>query len=426
MLIGFSKNINSKLLILAIFPIFDPIRKIVDEKREDKYNDNNFFKLFRFYLSYILSIIFIIIIKFRTKDEKMNKLFNKLKNIKFKNKKEEKVDENNDNINKSDGTNWINPQEKVKRDLKKEKITKKIIFIGLLIAILLILNIFNIIFRDKYSDDGWNFVLHIGKQSFGVFFEIIYFIILMMYTMKYKIYRHHFVSLIIILLNLIFLIISFIICFPDCTIQTIIYYFFYSFLFCLYCILGKKYLNLFSNSPYNIMLYIGISSTIILFIYDIIIFSVFNNNDDNNNKYGIIFGFKNMKNKFSIIIFIFDVVFCFFSNIGIWMTIYFYSPFHYIISESISEYLFILYDYILFKRDYKFSDIILYTIIYIINFIFFLIFNEIIILKFCGLNFNIKENIEEREKIDNILAMQNLETSYYSNNSIINDDKNIN
>ena len=41
MLIEFSK-LNSKLLILVIFPIFDPLRKIVDEKREDKYNDNNF------------------------------------------------------------------------------------------------------------------------------------------------------------------------------------------------------------------------------------------------------------------------------------------------------------------------------------------------------------------------------------------------
>ena len=423
MLIGFSK-LNSKLLILAIFPLFEPIRKIFDEKRKDKSKDNNYFKLFRFYLSYVLSFIFVIIIKCRTKNEKEN-IFNRLKNLNFK-KREEKADENIDVV-KRGGLNWINPQDKVKRDLKKEKASKKIIFIGLLIVVLLIQNIFNIIFRDKYSDEGWNFVLHIGKQSFGVFFEIIYFIILGMYVMKYKIYRHHFVSLIVILLNLILLIISFIICFPDCTIQTIIYYFFYSFLFCLFCMIGKKYLNLYANSPYIIMLYIGIISTIILFIFDIIMLSIFNNKDDNNNKYSIIFGFKNMTNLLSILAFVFDIVCYFFSNIGIWMTLYYYSPFHYIISESMSEYLFILYDFLLFKRDYKFSDIILYTIIYIINFVFFLIFNEIIILKFCGLNYNIKENIEEREIIDNILAMQNLETSYYSNNSTNSDDeKNIN
>ena len=418
MLIGFSK-VNSKLLILAIFPLIDPIRKIFDEKREDKSNDNNFFKLFRFYLSYVLSIIFIIIIKFREKDEKRNKIINKLKTINFTKNKDEKVDA------KSDGQSWINPQDKVKSDLKKERVAKKVMYIGFLIAILLILNIFNIIFRDIFSDEGWNFILHIGKQSFGVFFEIIFFITLSIYAMKYKIYRHHFVSLIVILLNLILLMISFIICFPDCTIQTIIYYFFYSFLFCLYCILGKKYLNLFSNSPYNIMLSIGIVSIIILFIFDIIMFSLFDNNDDYINKYGIILGFKKMTNILSIYVFIFDVICNFFSNIGLWLTIYYYSPFHYIISESMSEYLFILYDFIIFKRDYKFSDIILYTIIYIINFTFFLIFNEIIILKFCGLNYNIKENIEEREIIDNILALETLESSYCTNNTTINDDKDI-
>ena len=418
MLIGFSK-VNSKLLILAIFPVIDPIRKIFDEKREDKSNDNNFFKLFRFYLSYVLSIIFIIIIKFREKDEKRNKIINKLKTINFTKNKDEKVEA------KSDGQSWINPQDKVKSDLKKERVAKKVMYIGFLIAILLILNIFNIIFRDIFSDEGWNFILHIGKQSFGVFFEIIFFITLSIYAMKYKIYRHHFVSLIVILLNLILLMISFIICFPDCTIQTIIYYFFYSFLFCLYCILGKKYLNLFSNSPYNIMLSIGIVSLIILFIFDIIMFSLFDNNDNYINKYGIILGFKKMTNILSIYVFIFDVICNFFSNIGLWLTIYYYSPFHYIISESMSEYLFILYDFIIFKRDYKFSDIILYTIIYIINFTFFLIFNEIIILKFCGLNYNIKENIEEREIIDNILALETLESSYCTNNTTINDDKDI-
>jgi hypothetical protein len=416
MLIGFSK-VNSKLLILAIFPVIDPIRKIFDEKREDKSNDNNFFKLFRFYLSYVLSIIFIIIIKFREKDEKRNKIINKLKTINFTKNKDEKVEA------KSDGQSWINPQDKVKSDLKKERVAKKVMYIGFLIAILLILNIFNIIFRDIFSDEGWNFILHIGKQSFGVFFEIIFFITLSIYAMKYKIYRHHFVSLIVILLNLILLMISFIICFPDCTIQTIIYYFFYSFLFCLYCILGKKYLNLFSNSPYNIMLSIGIVSILILFIFDIIMFSLFDNNDNYINKYGIILGFKKMTNILSIYVFIFDVICNFFSNIGLWLTIYYYSPFHYIISESMSEYLFILYDFIIFKRDYKFSDIILYTIIYIINFTFFLIFNEIIILKFCGLNYNIKENIEEREIIDNILALEPIENSYYTSNTIMSDDK---
>ena len=70
-------------------------------------------------------------------------------------------------------------------------------------------------------------------------------------------------------------------------------------------------------------------------------------------------------------------------------------------------------------------DIILYTIIYFINFIFFLVFNEIIILKFCGLDYNIKQNIQKREINDNILALQTLENSYITNNTITSDEKDI-
>jgi hypothetical protein len=154
-------------------------------------------------------------------------------------------------------------------------------------------------------------------------------------------------------------------------------------------------------------------------------FLISDNNDNEINKYGIIIGFRNMTNFPSVLYFIFDVVFYFFSNIGILMTIYYYSPFHYIISESISEYLFILYDFIIYDREYKLIDIILYTIIYFINFIFFLVFNEIMILKFCGLDYNIKQNIQKREINDNILALQTLENSYITNNTITSDEKDI-
>ena len=71
------------------------------------------------------------------------------------------------------------------------------------------------------------------------------------------------------------------------------------------------------------MLSIGIISTIILFIFDIIMISFFDNKDGNNNKYGIIFGFKKMTNLHSLFSFIFDVVCYFFINIGIWMTLYY-------------------------------------------------------------------------------------------------------
>lgn len=417
MLIRFSK-LNIKVLILAIFPVFDPIRKILNELKEGKFHDNNFFKLFRYYLSFVLSFIFIAIIKCRTKEEKIN-IFNKKKNINPKKKEDEKVNKN------SDRHSWINPQEKVKNEIKKVKMIKQIIFVGLLILILLTLNIFNITFRYEYTEEGWDFILIIGKQSFGVFFEIIYFILLGKCVLNMKIYKHHLVSLIVMLVDLLLLIASFIKCFPDCTIQTIVYYFFYSFLFCLYCIVGKLHLNSFSNSPYKIMLSIGVTSTIIIVIYEIIMILILDNNDDNNNKYGIIFGFQNMTNLFSILFVIFDITLNFCCNIGIWLILYYFSPFHYIISESLAEYFFIIYDFIIIGRDYKTIDIILYTLIYIINVTFCLIFNEILILKIGGMDFNVKESIEQREMIDNILALET-NNDFYTVNTISDDDRTIN
>ena len=165
MLIEFAK-LNYKLLILLIFSIFGPLRKIVDSKIKD----NNFFQLFRFYFSYLLSFIFILIIKYRTRDN---------------HKKSKSIDYGNNSINNSDENNdikrnsqiWINPLDNVKKEKQKQKMTKCFLFVIGLVSIWLLLNIFNIIFRSIYKGEGNSFIIYIGKQSFGVFFEIIYFII---------------------------------------------------------------------------------------------------------------------------------------------------------------------------------------------------------------------------------------------------------
>jgi hypothetical protein len=74
------------------------------------------------------------------------------------------------------------------------------------------------------------------------------------------------------------------------------------------------------------------------------------------------------------------------------------------------------------KNKYKIEDIILYSLIYFINLVFSFIFNEIIILNFCGLDFNTKVKIEKREKNDEILANFDSNLSLNSVSSI----KNIN
>ena len=417
MLIEFEK-LNYKLLILFIFSVFDPLRKIIS----DKIKDNNFFQLFRFYLSYLLSFVFILIIKYRSKD-------NHEKNFSINNDDNSiNSSEENNNIKKNSQI-WINPLDNVKKEKLKYKKTKNFLFTVELISIWLLLNTFNIIFKSIYSGEGYSFIIYIGKQSFGVFFEIIYFIILSRIILNNKIYKHHFISLIIILINLSLLIINYIKWFPDFTIQIIYYYFIFSFLFCLYHVLGKKYLNLFDNSPYYIMFNIGLISIIIFLVYDIIVFLIVGNN--NTNIHGVIMGFYNNLNLSFIYLFILDIIFNFLCNIGIWLTVYYFTPFHFIISESLAEYFYYAYDWIVLGRDYKIEDVIAYMIIYIINIIFFMVFNEIIILNFCGLSYNIRKKIEEREAIDNILAMsdeengdskENYDSFNFSNLSTITDE----
>ena len=215
------------------------------------------------------------------------------------------------------------------------------------------------------------------------------------------------------LINIFFLIISFVVHFKKGTYRIITYYLCYNFLFCLSYILGKKYLTVFYIAPYNLMVIIGIITSIILLIYDIIAYSIVG--EKNQKIHGIIVGFKNNLNLSFIIIFIFDILLYFLTNIGIWLTIYYFTPFHFIISESISEYIFYTFDYMRNKGlFYEKRDIILYCFIYIINLFFSLVFNEIIILNFWRLNYNTEKYIKKREREDLMLISQTSNYSRYS------------
>jgi hypothetical protein len=144
--------------------------------------------------------------------------------------------------------------------------------------------------------------------------------------------------------------------------------------------------------------------------------------DNNDNIHGIILGFQKNGSSSFVILFLLDIIFSFSCNIGIWLSIYYFTPFHFIISELISEYIYYTYDWLFGDSDYEVGNIILYSLIYLINLFFSLIFNEIIILNFWGLEFNTKKNIEKRQRNDEILANSDFYLSFNSCSS----DKNIN
>ncbi len=199
-------------------------------------------------------------------------------------------------------------------------------------------------------------------------------------------------------------------------IYALIYYFFGSLLYCLYDILRKKYFNLYYHSPYIIMLFIGFFGSIILIIYDMIM----NYYYLENKHFIIIKSFHENVTLSNCYLFILDLLCHYLWNLGIWLTIYYFSPCHFIISELISEYTSYIINAFNYNEkenndNYLFINIILYSICCVINIISGLIFNEIIIINIKQLSKYTKKKILERERIDTYITYKQLDNTSRKN-----------
>ena len=142
-------------------------------------------------------------------------------------------------------------------------------------------------------------------------------------------------------------------------------------------------------------------------------------------KSGVIIGFKDHITSIGCFFaFLLELIIKFIYTIGIWLTIYYLTPWHFIISDFISEMLKFYIRTIIMEttreRDDYHSDpvkIIVFTWVYIINFICSLIFNELIIIKHCNLYFYTQKYIKLRERIDISLLIQNKNFDEESNAS---------
>ena len=94
------------------------------------------------------------------------------------------------------------------------------------------------------------------------------------------------------------------------------------------------------------------------------------------------------------LLFIGDVISAFLWVGGIHLTVYFFSPCHFIISESISQILSTIINNSL--EGYSTAAAIVIYILFVIIIFASLVYNEIIILKFWKLNMNTKKHIAKR------------------------------
>ena len=157
------------------------------------------------------------------------------------------------------------------------------------------------------------------------------------------------------------------------------------------------------GSPYYLMFIIGLFSICLILPYEIITVIAFGKDTKFN---GIFYQMqKNFeKTKLYPLIFIADVLSAFLWIAGIILTIYFFSPCHFIICESISQILSTFISQPLGELSIA-RQIIIY-ILFAIIFLGSLIYNEIFIINICSLGKNTQKHIiiRQKEETDNIIT----------------------
>ena len=374
MLIEFT--FDPKLLYILIFPLFREIEKIFEKLFYIRIN--KLFNLFRVFLSNEFSFIFLLIFKFMNKSTK----------------KENIIDENEKN---DEPNSAILVDIEINSAKKKNKI-KSILFLFLLSALIFGSYIFNYFTRKEN--------IRQCRNSIGLIYEILILYILSLLILKEKYYKHHYISIAPICVSLIVLFIKYLKQFdnPEYSIYNVFwYYLVYYVLYCSFDVLLKKYFLVYFYSIYFVLLIIGAIVCIPLLIYDIVAYFV------NKDASGIIIALIDNINSFTrFLLFLVDLIFTFIANLGLFWTIYYFTPFHLIICEFISELIFYYIQLIQFKVYgnanfqflYETNNIIIFSVIFFINILCSFIFNEIIILKFCKLEYYTKKYIKDRAQND--------------------------
>ena len=394
--------INWKLIIPVLYPALYQIRKLFIHDDDEK----PIFEFFTNYLGYLCGGIVYVYLSCRMKKNRRSN-YDENKNDKKKDLNEKDNDEglysqnlnNKENIKiesvKPVGLGNPSIQDENKNDLKMF-ILKKYGFILSLVLIYLIP-----LFLDSYCStrDDLDFKT---SSSMSLFFCIISYVGFSWKLLGDKIYRHQVFSLIIIGVCIILNNMLIIADGDNPNIWwNILFLFFIDFFYGLYNVCEKKYFNKYIDTPDHLMFAIGLMSLIIVLLYETITVLAFGKDWDFN---GIFYQFeKNFENNnLYPLIFLGDITSAFLWILGIQLTVYFFTPCHFIISESVSQILSTI-----FNNSLKDHSIYTKISVYFFSFIILMaafIYNEVIIIKLFHLEDDTKKYILKRaeEKIDDI------------------------
>ena len=394
--------IDYKIIIPLIYPIFYQIRRLIHKDEEKA-----LFEFFTNFCGYLFSGIVYLIIKHRMK--KLNS-----KNI-------EKINSKNDNDKEDSGKELVNvvtekqfrlvstikfSENQLNLEKKKiDKINSKKQYIYVLSLVLIYLFP---MFLDSYTLVN-NFDMG-TSSSISLFVSIFSNIILSKIILGEKIYSHQIFASMIILISILIVIILFLIkaihIESNIGVNIALITFISSF-YSLFNIMEKRYYNKFVDSPYHLMYVIGLFATILILVYEI--FTVIIVGIDSNLN-GIFYQFYKNCERFQylyILIFISDILTAFIWLWGIQLTVYFFTPCHFIISESISQIIsFFINDTISEYSDGEQATIIIFFFIIIFA---TLIYNEVLIINICSLSNNTKKNINLRQLRESESILTNID-----------------
>ena len=357
-----------KIIFIFLFPIFGVIYNRIRDK--NAIYKNEYFYIQLYFISYLFSFIPLLIymIIYRKNKDKNN--------------------ENLDTPQKNEESNFN--QNIIQQEIEKRK--KYHILIGLFIIIFLC--------SAAVAFRHFDFEGNTDKKTIGLVYKIPILFLLSRFILKDRFYKHHYITIVI---NIMTLLTKYLLGVIQANAEEYIkihvwLYFLFALSHSLLLVAGKFFMEKYNATPYILMITIGAIVSFILISIAIIKYLITSESD-------IFSGFNNYIVSFkTFLLFMADIISQFIYNLGAWITVFYFSPLHTIISENAIEIYYNIYDFKSNKAyweesGYKWNTWVIPSVL-VINLIFSLIFNEIIILKCCKLDFYTRKKIEEREKKD--------------------------
>jgi hypothetical protein len=261
--------------------------------------------------------------------------------------------------------------------------------------------------------------------------EVFYFSLFNWILLGTKIYSHHLFSMILITISIISLYIILLIQYIEnnknehfeiwnnILFPTLLNFIAYC-LYC-YCLIKAKYImEKYFILSYELIVYLGLIGIGLLIIIEPITFFISCKDESiicdtkNNHIAGIITGLSNINEKSDVFYSLGLFFTLFLTCLGLWLTVKELTPCHFLTSDSIITFeLNILFDCLSVEK--KLLSNILFYIFSIIIIFGCLVYNEIIIINVCNLNYNTKMQIISRQSKD--IKYDNCELPDYDSNN---------